>query len=122
MAIKAVIRKEFEHSIEPEGAEDKTIFILKPLSGEEMMDYSIRMQGKTQEQLRNDPEFPKMLRRILRAGLKGWRNLKHPETGEDVPFPPDIGEALEFLSLKVMDKLAGKLLTVSTVGQDLAKN
>ena len=122
MAIKGVIRKEFEHSVEPEGTEDRTIFILKPLSGDHLMEYTYRMQGKTKEDLANDPDFPKIIKRVLQAGLKGWRNLKHPETGVDLPFPEDINEALEFLPLQVRDKLAGELLKSSVVDQDLVKN
>ena len=122
MAIKASIRKEFEHSVEPEGTEDRTIFILKPLSGDDLTEYTYRMQGKKKEELANDPEFPKIIIKVLRAGLKGWKNLKHPETGADIPFPENIDEALDLIPFQVRDLLAGKLLTTSVVDQDLAKN
>jgi hypothetical protein len=61
----------------------------------------------------------------VRLGLKGWRNLKDA-SGAEVPFKESAGvldeDTLNLLPYEVVQELGAKILSLSSLPEDVAKN
>jgi hypothetical protein len=101
-----------------------TVFILGPIAGWELMTLLRRSAHFYSSE--NGVQDPTIIRDVLRAGLRGWRNLRDAQGGECLFARDDRGRptdpTLDVLDYTVALELMGQIISLNTLSTDERKN
>ena len=121
MAIKAVSRKPFEVTVEPDEVQDKTIFIMVCLDGADFLEAQ-KMFPTDKQEILDNPKVFRDIDSVLAKALVGWKNFLNPETGEHIEFPEDVSEAVKMIPFGIKATLLRRVANESIASMGLRKN